>query len=69
MDEYKPLKKFVDHIHEMHKSLGHHKKFCRMHAQSVESSNVEPILIGYKVLMITYTNEILLECVAQTSST
>ena len=34
-----------------------------------DSSIVEPILIGYKVLMITNTNEILLECVDQTSST
>jgi len=30
---------------------------------------VEPILIDYKVSMITNTNEILLECVEQTSST
>ena len=30
---------------------------------------VEPILIGYKVLMITNTNEILLECIDQTSFT
>jgi len=33
------------------------------------NSSVEPILIGYKVLMITNTSEILLECVDQTSST
>jgi len=30
---------------------------------------VEPILIAYKVLMITNANEMLLECVDQTSST
>ena len=30
---------------------------------------IELVLIGYKVLMITNTNEIVLECVDQTSST
>ena len=36
--------------------------------ESIEEVIVEPILIGYKVLMITNTYEILLECVEQTSS-
>jgi len=35
----------------------------------IDDEDVELILIGYKVLMITNTNDILLECVDQTSST